>query len=197
LLNKWMGIGRLTRDPELRYTPAGNATCSFTLACDRQMKNAQGEKEADFINISIPPFKAKLAELCANYLSKGKMAYVEGSQQTRSYDGQDGQKKYVTEIIGVEVKFLSPKSEGSSQQQQPQYNQPQNTATQNTAPPSGAHQQYGQPPQYGAPPTQNHGSMPPPPGYPYNGAPPAQGPPGSVPASQLGRQVSLDDDIPF
>jgi len=114
MLNKWMGIGRLTKDPELRYTTNGNATCSFTLACDRQFKGQDSSKETDFINVSIPPYKSKLAELVANYLSKGKLAYVEGPQQTRTY-GEGDQKRWVTEIIGFEVKFLSPKDSGQSQ----------------------------------------------------------------------------------
>ena len=189
MLNRVVLIGRLTKDPELRYSPSGVAVTNFTLAVERKFKNAQGEKETEFI--PCVAFK-QLAELIANYLAKGKLASVDGRIQIRTYNDKEGQKRWVTEVMVEDCHFLSPKSEGSSQQQQPQYNQPQNTA-----PPSGAHQQYGQPPQYGAPPTQNHGSMPPPPGYPYNGAPPAQGPPGSVPASQLGRQVSLDDDIPF
>ena len=115
MLNKCIFIGRLTRDPELRYTTNGNATCTFTLACDRPMKDADGNKQTDFINISIPPYKGKLAELVANYLSKGKLACVEGTQQTRSYD-KDGEKRYVTEIIGLDVKFLSPKDSGQTQQ---------------------------------------------------------------------------------
>lgn len=114
MLNKCTFIGRLTKDPELRYTTNGNATCTFTLACDRQFKAQDGSKETDFINISIPPYKAKLAENVANFLSKGKLAYVEGSQQTRTYD-KDGEKRYVTEIIGTDVKFLSPKDGGQTQ----------------------------------------------------------------------------------
>ena len=114
MLNKWIGIGRLTKPVELRYTQAGNATCSFTLACDRQFKSADGSRETDFINIAVPPFRGKLAELCANYLDKGKLASVVGPVQTRSYEGQDGQKRYVTEIIAEEVKFLSPKDHTES-----------------------------------------------------------------------------------
>lgn len=118
MLNKGVWIGRLTKDVELRYTPNGNATCSFTLACDRQFKNAQGEKETDFLPIVVPPFRAKLAELCANYLEKGKLAAVVGSVQTRNFEGKDGKKVYVTEIIAEEVKFLSPKDNTQGQAQQ-------------------------------------------------------------------------------
>jgi single-strand DNA-binding protein len=116
MLNKWVGIGRLTRDAELRYTPNGNATCSFTLACDRQFKNVQGEKETDFINIVVPPYRAKLAEICAQYLAKGKLAAVVGFIQTRSYEKED-RKVYVTEIIAEEVKFLSPREKNTNSSQ--------------------------------------------------------------------------------
>ena len=109
MINRVVLIGRLTKPVELRYTTNGNATCSFTLACDRPMKNAQGEKETDFLNVNVPPFRAKLAELCAEYLDKGKLVAVDGSIQVRSFDGQDGKKVYVTEIIAEQVRFLSPK----------------------------------------------------------------------------------------
>ena len=109
MLNRVVLIGRLTKSPELRYTPNGNATCSFTLACDRQMKNAQGEKEVDFLNINVPPFRAKLAELCAEYLDRGKLASVEGSVQVRNYTDDIGKKHYITEICAEKVIFLSPK----------------------------------------------------------------------------------------
>ena len=75
MLNRVVLIGRLTRDPELRYTPSGVAVASFTLAVDRNFKNAQGEREADFINIVV---WRQLGENCANYLSKGKLAAVDG-----------------------------------------------------------------------------------------------------------------------
>lgn len=109
MLNRVILIGRLTRDPELRYTQNGVAVTTFTLAVDRNYKNAQGEKEADFIPCVV---YRQLAELCANYLAKGRMAAVDGRMQVRSYDGQDGQKRYVTEVVGENVRFLSPK-EGS------------------------------------------------------------------------------------
>jgi len=112
-------IGRLTKSVELRYTPNGNATCSFTLACDRQFKSADGSKQTDFLNVVVPPFRGKLAELCANFLDKGKLAAVDGSIQTRSYDGQDGKKVYVTEICAEAVRFLSPK-DGQAQSRQSQ-----------------------------------------------------------------------------
>lgn len=103
MLNRVVIIGRLTRDPELRYSPQGTAVCSFTLACERPFKNAQGNKEADFIN--IVSFK-KLAETCANYLSKGRLTAVEGRIQTRSYENNEGRKIYVTEVVADGVRFL-------------------------------------------------------------------------------------------
>jgi|SRR5680860_38204 len=117
MLNRVVLIGRLTRDPELRYSPNGVAVTNFTLAIDRKFKNAQGEKEADFI--PCVAFK-QLAELCANYLSKGKLASVDGRIQVRTYNDKDGQKRWSTEVIAEDVRFLSPKdgrnesSEGTS-----------------------------------------------------------------------------------
>lgn len=106
MLNRVVLIGRLTKDPELSYTPTGVAVCNFTLAVDRSFKNAKGEKEADFIPIVV---YRKLAELCSEYLAKGKMAAVDGRLQIRTYDAQDGQRRWVTEVIAENVRFLSPK----------------------------------------------------------------------------------------
>lgn len=107
MLNRIILIGRLTKDPELRYTPNnGVAVATFTLAVDRMRKNAQGERDTDFINIVV---WQKQAENCANYLSKGKLAAVDGRLQIRSYQGQDGQRRWVTEVVAESVRFLSPK----------------------------------------------------------------------------------------
>ena len=113
MLNRVVLIGRLTKDPELRYTPSGVAVASFTLAVDRNFKNAQGEREADFIPCVV---YRQLAELCASYLTKGKMAAVDGRLQIRAYDGQDGQKRWVTEVVAENVRFLSPKDGENSRQ---------------------------------------------------------------------------------
>lgn len=96
MLNRCVLIGRLTRDPELRYTPSGIAVTTFTLAVDRNYKSAQGEKETDFINIVT---WRQLAELCANYLSKGKLAAVDGRIQVRSYDDKNGQRRWATDVV--------------------------------------------------------------------------------------------------
>lgn len=106
ILNRVVLIGRLTRDSELRYTPNGIAVCNFTLAVDRNFKNSQGERETDFIPVVV---YRKSAENCSTYLGKGKLCAVDGRIQVRSFTGQDGQKRWVTEIIAEDVRFLSPK----------------------------------------------------------------------------------------
>lgn len=103
-MNKVILIGRLTKDPELKYTPGtGTAVATFTLAVDRRTSSKDGQKEADFINIVT---WNKTAELVANYMSKGRLLGVSGRIQTRSYDAKDGTKRYVTEVVADEVQFL-------------------------------------------------------------------------------------------
>ena len=106
MLNRIVLIGRLTKDPELRYTQAGVPVTSFTLAVDRNYKNDKGEKETDFIPCVV--FR-QLAELCSNYLAKGKLAAIDGRLQIRSFEGQDGQRRWMTEVVGDNVRFLSPR----------------------------------------------------------------------------------------
>ncbi|MBP1932318.1 single-stranded DNA-binding protein [Ammoniphilus resinae] len=108
MINRVVLVGRLTRDPELRYTPSGVAVATFTLAVNRQFNNAQGERDADFINIVA---WRQLAELCANYLKKGSQAGLEGRLQTRSYDNKEGKRVFVTEVVADNVQFLSPAGE--------------------------------------------------------------------------------------
>jgi single-strand DNA-binding protein len=103
MLNRVILIGRLTRDPELRYTPSGVAVTQFTLAVDRPFTNNQNEREADFINIVT---WRQLAETCANYLRKGRLTAVEGRMQVRNYDNNEGKKVYVTEVVADNVRFL-------------------------------------------------------------------------------------------
>ena len=97
-LNKVMLIGNLTRDPELRYTPSGSAVCTFSIATNRSWSTDQGEKkeETDFHRIVA---WNKLAELCSQFLVKGRKVYVEGRLTTRSWTAQDGQQKSTTEIV--------------------------------------------------------------------------------------------------
>lgn len=116
MLNRWVGVGRLTKDVDLKYTPNGVPVASFTLAVNRTFTNQQGEREADFINCVV---WRKPAENAANYLSKGSLAGVDGRLQTRSYEGQDGKRVYVTEVVADSVQFLEPKKQGGGQQRDP------------------------------------------------------------------------------
>lgn len=110
MLNRVILIGRLTRDPELRYTPAGVAVTQFTIAVDRPFTSQGGEREADFIPVVT---WRQLAETCANYLRKGRLTAVEGRIQVRNYDNNEGKRVYVTEVIADNVRFLeSPNREG-------------------------------------------------------------------------------------
>ena len=112
MLNRVILIGRLTKDPEMRYTPAGVAVTQFTLAVDRPVA-AGKDKEADFINIVT---WRQLAETCANYLRKGRLTAVEGRIQVRNYDNNEGKRVYVTEVIADNVRFLESSGSGSGSQ---------------------------------------------------------------------------------
>ena len=103
MLNRIILIGRLTADPELRYTASGTPVAQFTLAVDRQRSNQQGEKETDFINIVV---WQKQAELVAQYLHKGRLAAVDGRLQIRSYENKEGQRVRVAEVVAESVRFL-------------------------------------------------------------------------------------------
>lgn len=93
MLNRVILIGRLTRDPELRYTPSGVAVTQFTIAVDRPFTSQGGEREADFIPVVT---WRQLAETCANYLRKGRLTAVEGRIQVRNYENNEGKRVYVT-----------------------------------------------------------------------------------------------------
>jgi len=110
-LNRVILIGRLTRDPELRYTPAGVAVTQFTLAVDRPFTSQGGEREADFIPVVT---WRQLAETCANYLRKGRLAAVEGRIQVRNYENNEGKRVYVTEVIADNVRFLESANRDNS-----------------------------------------------------------------------------------
>lgn len=105
-MNKVFLIGRLTRDPELRYTSSNIAVATFSIAVDRNFSNAAGEREADFINIVV---WRKQAENVKNYMHKGSQVAIDGRIQTRSYDDTDGKKRYVTEVVADNVQFLDSK----------------------------------------------------------------------------------------
>lgn len=115
-MNKVILIGRLTRDPELRYTGTNTAVATFSLAVNRPFTNQAGEREADFINIVV---WRKQAENVKNYLNQGSQVAVEGRIQTRSYDGEDGKKRYVTEVIADNVQFLDTKGSRDNSQSSP------------------------------------------------------------------------------
>lgn len=114
MLNRVILIGRLTRDPELRYTPAGVAVTQFTLAVDRPFTSGQGEREADFIPVVT---WRQLAETCANYLRKGRLTAVEGRIQVRNYENNEGKRVYVTEVIADNVRFLESNREGGAREE--------------------------------------------------------------------------------
>lgn len=106
MLNRIILIGRLTRDPELRYVPSGQPVASFTLAVDRPFVNQQGERGTDFIDIVA---WRRLAEQVTQHLNKGRLVAVEGRLQIRSYETQDGQKRKVAEVVADAVRFLDRK----------------------------------------------------------------------------------------
>lgn len=108
-MNKAILIGRLTRDPELRATPAGRNVCQFSIAVNRNFTNANGDREADFINCVVWD---KQAENLVKYQKKGNQIAVDGRIQTRNYDDKDGKRVYVTEILANSISFLD--SRGAS-----------------------------------------------------------------------------------
>jgi single stranded DNA-binding protein (ssb) len=111
MLNRVILIGRLTRDPELRYTPSGVATAAFTIAIDRPFTNG-GAREVDFLPIVT---WRQTAEATANYLKKGKLCAVEGRIQIRNYENNEGRRVYVTEVVADSVRFLERKESSNAQ----------------------------------------------------------------------------------
>lgn len=127
-MNRVVLVGRLTRDPDLRYTPTGVAVANFTLAINRPFTNQDGNREADFINCVV---WRRPAENLANYMKKGNQVGVDGRLQSRSYEGQDGKTVYVTEVVADSVQFLESKGASQGQdtsgfQQNQGYSQNQN-----------------------------------------------------------------------
>lgn len=106
MINRVVLVGRLTKDPEFRTTQSGVDVANFTLAVNRNFTNAQGEREADFINVVV--FR-KQAENVNNYLSKGSLAGVDGRIQSRSYENNEGKRIFITEVVADSVQFLEPK----------------------------------------------------------------------------------------
>ena len=108
-MNKCIFIGNLTRDPEIQTTNSGLSVCRFSIAVNRTSRNANGERETDFINIVT---WRGLADNCGKYLSKGSKVCVVGSLQNRSYEDKDGNKRYTTDIIAEDVEFISSRGQG-------------------------------------------------------------------------------------
>ncbi|UOQ49587.1 single-stranded DNA-binding protein [Gracilibacillus caseinilyticus] len=106
MLNRVVLVGRLTKDPDLRYTPNGVAVANFTVACNRPFSNQQGQREADFINCVT---WRRQAENLANYMGKGSLVGVDGRIQTRSFDNQEGQRVFMTEVVADSIQFLETK----------------------------------------------------------------------------------------
>src|SRR5215471_7309668 len=115
-LNKALLIGRLTKDPEMRYTPSGTAVTNFSIATNRWSTGPDGERKefTDYHNIvAYNAGRRNLAEIVAQYTRKGALVFIEGRIQTRSWEGQDGQKRRTTEIIANDVQFLDSRSSGA------------------------------------------------------------------------------------
>ncbi|HET7658423.1 MAG TPA: single-stranded DNA-binding protein [Bacillales bacterium] len=113
MINRIVLTGRLTKDPELRYTPNGVAVTNFTLAVDRPFTNVEGERDTDFIRVVV---WRKPAENAAEYLAKGNLAGVDGRLQTRSFENAEGNRVFVTEVVTDRVEFLEPKRHQQHQQ---------------------------------------------------------------------------------
>lgn len=114
MINNLTLIGRLTKDVELKYTPANQAVAQFTLAVNRTFKNANGERESDFINCVI---WRKSAENFANWAKKGALIGITGRIQTRNYENQQGQRVYITEVIAENFQMLESRNQQQGQQQ--------------------------------------------------------------------------------
>ncbi|MBO0586146.1 single-stranded DNA-binding protein [Sporosarcina sp. E16_8] len=114
MINRVVLVGRLTKDPELKYTQTGIAVTRFTLAVNRAFQSASGEREADFISCVA---WRKQAENVANYLKKGSLVGVDGRIQTGSFEGQDGKRVYTTEVVADSTQFLEPRSTHSNAQE--------------------------------------------------------------------------------
>jgi len=112
-LNKAMIIGRLGRDPEIRYTPGGVAVANFSVATSEEWKDKESNEKKERTEWHRIVAFGKLGEICGEYLSKGKQIYIEGRIQTRSWEDKEGNKKYTTEIVASDVQFLDKKDSGS------------------------------------------------------------------------------------
>lgn len=114
-MNKCVIIGRSVRDSEVRSTSTGKQVATFTLAVDRDFKNAQGEREADFLPCVV---WGKLADVCEKYVIKGKQIAIAGRIQTRNYEDKNGQRRYITEVIVSDLQLLGSRQDGQAQEPQ-------------------------------------------------------------------------------
>ena len=124
MINRVVLVGRLTKDPELRYTPNGIASCRFTVAVNRTFRGQNGEPEADFISCVA---WRKQAENLANFMKKGNLIGLEGRIQTGSYEGQDGKRVYTTDVVADSIQFLEPKNGAGGSQNTSNYESRSNT----------------------------------------------------------------------
>jgi len=129
MINNVVLVGRLTKDPELKYTQGGVAVCRFTLAVNRPFSNQEGKREADFVNCVT---WRKQAENTANYLKKGSLTGIEGRIQTSSFEGKDGKMVFMTEVVADSVQFLEPKSTNANNASGNQSKPPQQSGQTNT-----------------------------------------------------------------
>lgn len=128
MMNQVLLTGRITKDPELRYTQSGVASCNFTIAVDRQFRDANGNKQSDFINCVA---WRQQADFMSKYVKKGNMLAVVGTLQVRTYQDQSNQTRYVTEVVLTSVENMQPKAQEQPQQPNYQgYNNPQYQAPQ-------------------------------------------------------------------
>lgn len=155
MINRVVLVGRITKDPDLRYSPSGVPMARFTLAVNRPFSNQQGEKEADFVGCVA--FR-KQAENLANFIKKGGLIGIEGRIQTGSYEGQDGKRVFTTDVVADSIQFLEKR--GDSSDSQNTSNQQNNTGNYGGGQPS-----------YNNPPQQQYGGSP---GYQQNQPPQQQ-----------------------
>ena len=130
MINRTVLIGRLTKDVEIRHTAKGDAVASFTVAVNRQFTNSQGEREADFINCVM---WRKAAENFANFTRKGSLVGIDGRIQTRSYENQQGQRVYVTEVVADNFSLLESRSASERRQENEGFNNGQSAPSQSSA----------------------------------------------------------------
>jgi single-strand DNA-binding protein len=118
-VNKWIGIGRLGRAPEKKVTQSGQSVCSFSIACDEKWKDKQGQNQEKVEWVQVVAW-GRLADLCAEYLDKGRECYIEGKLSTREWEDKQGNKRQTTEVVAHTVQFLGGKSEKPAYDKKPE-----------------------------------------------------------------------------